>query len=52
MRECNEGEKREWEAKKRWKDCVNQDLSEKYRTGYEVHNKAAWKRLTRNAGPI
>jgi hypothetical protein len=37
---------------KRWKDCVNQDLDEKNLSGHEVHNRAAWKRLTRNANPI
>jgi hypothetical protein len=31
--------------KKTWKDCVNRDLN-------EVHNRATWKALTRNADPI
>jgi hypothetical protein len=39
---------------KRWKNCVNKDLGEKNLTGHEVqvHNRAVWKRLTRNGDPI
>jgi Low-density lipoprotein receptor domain class A. len=45
------GRKRRGRPKKRWKDCVNQDLSEKNSTGHEAHIRAAWKVLTRNADP-
>jgi hypothetical protein len=46
------GRKGRGRPKKRWKDCVNEDLGEKNSSGHEVHNRAAWKRLTRNADPI
>jgi hypothetical protein len=35
------GRKGRGRPKKRWKDCVNQDLSKKILTGNEVHNRAA-----------
>jgi hypothetical protein len=41
------GKKGRGRPKKRWKDCVKQDLSEKNSTGYGVHNRAAWKGLAR-----
>jgi hypothetical protein len=37
--------------KKRWKNCIIKDLREKNLTGDEVHNRADWKRLAKNAGP-
>ncbi|KAI5715312.1 hypothetical protein M8J77_013954 [Diaphorina citri] len=37
--------------KKRWKNCVHQDLREKGLNGNEVHNRADWRRLTQNADP-
>jgi hypothetical protein len=46
------GRKGRGRPKKRWKYCVNQDLGEKNLSGHEVHNRVAWKRLTRNADPI
>jgi hypothetical protein len=39
------GRKGRGRPKKRWKDCVNQDLGEENLSGHEVHNRAAWKRL-------
>ncbi|KAL1448658.1 hypothetical protein WDU94_012270 [Cyamophila willieti] len=46
------GRKGRGRPKKRWKNCVNQDLHEKNLSGIEVHNRAAWKRLTKNPDPI
>jgi hypothetical protein len=46
------GRKGQGRPNKRWKDCVNQDLSERTLTGHEVHYRATWKGLTRNADPI
>jgi hypothetical protein len=46
------GKRVERKPKKRWKYCVNQDLSEKNLSGHEVHNRVAWKRLARNTDPI
>jgi hypothetical protein len=35
------GRKGRGRPKKRWKDCVNQDLGEKNVSGHEVHNRAS-----------
>jgi len=34
--------------KKKWSNCVNEDLKEKNLTGREVHNRSIWKQLSRN----
>jgi hypothetical protein len=44
------GRKGRDKPKKRWENCVNQDLDEKKLSGHEIQNRAASKRLTRNAG--
>ncbi|KAL1450107.1 hypothetical protein WDU94_002559 [Cyamophila willieti] len=46
------GRKGRGRPKKRWKNIIFRDLHEKNLSGIEVHNRAAWKRLTKNADPI
>ncbi|KAL1451862.1 hypothetical protein WDU94_006198 [Cyamophila willieti] len=46
------GRKGRGRPKKRWRNCVNEDLREKSLSGNEAHNRTAWKRLTKNADPV
>lgn len=41
------GRKGRGRPKKRWRNCVNEDLREKSLSGNEVHNRTVWKRLTK-----
>jgi hypothetical protein len=46
------GKRAKGRPKKRWKNCVNEDLREKQLPGNEVHKRTDWKRLTRNTDPV
>ena len=37
--------------KKRWADCVKDDLREKALSGEEVYDRAAWRRLSSQIDP-
>lgn len=49
-----EGRTRRERPKRRWKDCVEEDLRSKGidLTGDEYENRGNWKRLTRNSDPV
>ena len=37
--------------RRRWQDCINDDLRERGLTGDEVHERSRWKGLTRSVDP-
>jgi len=37
--------------RKKWRDCVKEDLREKNLLGNEVHDRLDWRKLTKNADP-
>ncbi|KAI5720850.1 hypothetical protein M8J77_012470 [Diaphorina citri] len=46
------GNRKRGRPKKKWMNCVNEDLRNKGLTGVEVNDRADWKRLTKNADPV
>ena len=46
-----QGSRRRGRPKKRWADCVKDDLREKGLSGEEVYDRAAWKRLSSRIDP-
>lgn len=46
------GRRKRGRPRRRWMDCVNEDLREKGLTREEVQDRAAWKRLTKYIDPI
>ena len=49
-----EGRRRRGRPKRRWKDCVEEDLRSKGidLDSAEYENRGVWKRLTRNSDPV
>jgi len=43
-----EGRRRRGRPRKKWRDCVKEDLREKNLLGNEVHDRLDWRRLTKN----
>ncbi|KAI5748064.1 hypothetical protein M8J77_021517 [Diaphorina citri] len=41
-----EGKRGRGRPKKKWENCINEDLRENGLSGNEVHNRTDWKRLT------
>lgn len=52
----SKGEKKSMSAdgrpKKRWKDCIGEDLRERGLSGEEVGDRVLWRKLVRNSDPI
>ena len=46
-----QGSRRRGRPKKRWADCVKDDLREKGLSGEEVYDRAAWRRLSSHIDP-
>ena len=46
-----QGSRRRGRLKKRWADCVKDDLREKGLSGEEVYDRAAWRRLSSHIDP-
>ena len=46
-----QGSGRRGRPKKRWADCVKDDLGEKGLSGEEVYDRAAWRRLSSHIDP-
>ena len=46
-----QGSGRRGRPKKRWVDCVKDDLREKGLSGEEVYDRAAWRRLSSHIDP-
>ena len=46
-----QGSRRSGRPKKRWADCVKDDLREKGLSGEEVYDRATWKRLSSHIDP-
>ena len=47
-----EGTRTRGRPRRRWKDCIENDLREKGLNGNEVHDRKEWKRLVRISDPI
>ena len=47
-----EGRSKRGRPRKRWKDCVEGDLSEKGLVGDEYEDRGHWKRTVKNSDPI
>ena len=46
-----QGSRRRGRPKKRWADCVKDDLRDKGRSGKKVYDRAAWRRLSSRIDP-
>ena len=46
-----QGSRRRGRPKKRWADCVKDDVREKGLSGEEVYDRAAWRRLSSRIDP-
>ena len=46
-----QGSRRRERPKKRWTDCVKDDLREKGLSGEEVYERASWRRLSSHIDP-
>ncbi|XP_068221421.1 uncharacterized protein [Palaemon carinicauda] len=46
-----QGTRRRGEPKRRWMDCIKDDVPPKGLTGDEVWDKGSWRKLTRNIDP-
>ena len=47
-----EGRRQRGRPKKRWKDCIGEDLRERGLREEDVGDRALWRRLARNSDPI
>ncbi|KAK3894199.1 hypothetical protein Pcinc_002033 [Petrolisthes cinctipes] len=47
-----EGRRKRGRPRRRWKDCVDEDLKEKNLTGDEYGDRGQWKQLTKNSDPV
>ena len=47
-----DGRRRRGRPKKKWKDCIAEDVREKGLNGDEMMDRTLWKRLARNSDPI
>ena len=45
------GQRRRGRPKLRWIDCINGDMREKNLNVDDVHNRAEWRRLSKNTDP-
>ena len=45
------GRRRRGRPRRRWMDCIGEDLRGKGLTGEEVHDRPMWRRLVRNNQP-
>ena len=46
------GRRRRGRPKKRWKDCIKEDMQEKNVNENMVYDRSSWRRLTKNSDPI
>ena len=46
------GRRRRGRPKKRWKDCIREDMQEKNLDENIIHDRTSWRRLTKNSDPI
>ena len=46
------GRRQRGRPKKRWKDCIREDMREKNLNGNMIYDRSSWRRLTKNSDPI